>query len=65
MKLKTKKAAVKRFKITPRGKILRMRQMAGHLKAAKSRSAKNRYKKIAFVSKVEKNIIAKLMPYES
>lgn len=63
MKQKTKKAAVKRFKITKRGKILRERQMAGHLKASKSRTAKNRYKKQAFVSKVEKKNIARLMPY--
>lgn len=64
MKLKTKKAAVKRFRITKKGKILRMRQMAGHLKQAKSKSAKTRYKSIAFVSKPEKTIIEKLMPYE-
>lgn len=63
MKRKTKKAAAKRFKITKRGKILRGRQMAGHLKAAKSKSAKTRYKKIAFVSKPEKKNIAALLPY--
>lgn len=63
MKLKTKKAAAKRFKITKTGKILRGRQMAGHLKAAKSRSARNRYKRIAFVSNPEKKNVARLMPY--
>jgi len=63
MKAKTKKAAAKRFKITKTGKILRGRQMAGHLKAAKSRSARSRYKKIAFVSKPEKRNIARLLPY--
>ena len=63
MKQKTKKAAAKRFKITPKGKIIRMRQMAGHLKTAKSRSARTRYKQIAFVSKPEKKMIEKLMPY--
>ena len=63
MKQKTKKAAVKRFKITKNGKILRGRQMAGHLKAAKSKSAKSRYKRIAFVSKPEKSNIGRLMPY--
>lgn len=64
MKQKTKKAATKRFKITPTGKILRGRQMAGHLKAAKSKSAKNRYKTMAYVAKVEKRNIERLMPYE-
>lgn len=65
MKQKTKKAAAKRFKITTTGKILRGRQMAGHLKAAKSKSAKNRYKTVAYVAGVEKRNIERLMPYES
>ena len=64
MKTKTKKAAIKRFKITPTGKILRRRQMAGHLKMAKTKSAKTRYKKVAYVSKVEKKNIERLMPYK-
>lgn len=63
MKLKTKKAAAKRFKITKGGKILRRRQMASHLKHAKSKSAKNRYKKIAYVAQDEKKRIEKLIPY--
>ncbi|OGD86102.1 50S ribosomal protein L35 [Candidatus Curtissbacteria bacterium RIFCSPLOWO2_01_FULL_41_18] len=62
MKQKTKKAAVKRFKITKRGKILRRRQMANHLKAAKSKTARKRYKKIAFVSKPDKKTIKRLLP---
>ena len=63
MKAKTKKAAVKRFKITKKGKILRRRQMASHLKAAKTKSAKTRYKRVAFVSKPEKKTIRRLIPY--
>ena len=63
MKLKTKKSAVKRFKITKRGKILRGRQMAGNLKASKSKSARTRYKKPAQVSEPEKKNIKRLLPY--
>lgn len=63
MKQKTKKAAVKRFRVTTNGKILRRRQMAGHLKAAKSRTAKNRYKRTALVANVEKKNIARMLPY--
>lgn len=63
-KQKTKKAAIKRFKITRTGKILRGRQLAGHLKANKSHSAKSRYKKQAYVSEPEKKTIKRLMPYE-
>ena len=63
MKQKTKKAVAKRFKITATGKILRRRQMAGHLKMAKSKSARTRYKQVAFVSKPEKKRIKRLIPY--
>lgn len=63
MKTKTKKAATKRFRITKRGKILRGRQMGGHLKAAKTRTAKNRYKSPAQVAKADKRNIDRLMPY--
>jgi len=61
MKQKTKKAAAKRFKITKRGKILRRRQMASHLKASKSKTARERYKRPALVAKSEKRNIARLM----
>lgn len=64
-KQKTKKAAAKRFKYTVNGKIVRRRQMAGHLKAAKSRTAKNRYKRTALVSDVEKKVIERLLPYNA
>ena len=63
MKNKTKKAAAKRFRVTPSGKIMRMRQMAGHLKANKSRTAKNRYKTSALVSKQEEKMVTKLLPF--
>ncbi len=61
-KQKTKKAAEKRFKMTKSGKILRGRQMGGHLKSNKSTTAKRRYKTIAFVSLVEKKIVSRLLP---
>ncbi|OGD88116.1 50S ribosomal protein L35 [Candidatus Curtissbacteria bacterium RIFCSPHIGHO2_01_FULL_41_11] len=63
MKAKTKKAAIKRFRITKKGKILRQRQMAGHLKANKTRSAKNRYKSPAQIAKADLKNIERLMPY--
>ncbi len=61
MKQKTKKAATKRFKVTATGKILRGRQLSGHLKASKSKSAKTRYKQVAYVSAVEKKMIERLL----
>ena len=61
MKQKTKKAAAKRFKVTPNGKILRGRQMNSHLKAAKSKTAKGRYKKVAYVSHDQKKMVERLL----
>lgn len=43
-KQKTRKSAVKRFKITSTGKVLRRRQNMRHLRAHKSKSAIRRYK---------------------
>ncbi len=63
-KQKTKKAASKRFKITSSGKILRGRQLAGHLKSNKSHSALSRYKKQAYISKPEQKLVTRLMPYD-
>ena len=37
--------------------------MAGHLKAAKSKSAKTRYRQPAQVAKADKRNIERLMPY--
>ena len=62
-KQKTKKGASKRFKITKNGKVLRGRQLAGHLKHAKSHSQKTRYKTGTTVSKPEMKMIKELLPY--
>jgi len=48
--MKTKKAVVKRFKITKNGKILRGRQNSRHLRDAKSKSQKGRHKRVAQVA---------------
>jgi len=62
MKVKTKKAAKKRFKITKTGKILRGHQMASHLKLKKSSSRKRRQKRTGHVEKSDKKRIKKLLP---
>ncbi len=51
-KLKTKKAILKRFKITVKGKLLRRRQNSRHLRRKKSKSQKSRFKKVAYVDSV-------------
>lgn len=62
-KLKTKKAAAKRFKITAKGKIKRMRAFHSHLAQSKNPKRKRRLRKATYVSKAEERKIKKIMPY--
>lgn len=56
-KMKTKRAAAKRFKVTGSGKIMRRKAYKGHLTAKKSPNRKRRLRKPAEVSKtVNKNV---------
>lgn len=52
-KKKTKKAAVKRFKKTATGKIVRHKAGAGHLMSSKSRKRKRSLRASSVLSKVE------------
>lgn len=56
-KIKTKRAAAKRFKVTGSGKIMRRKAYKGHLTAKKSPNRKRRLRKPAEVSQtVYKNV---------
>ena len=44
-KKKTKKSLAKRFKITKNGKVLHRSSLGRHLKSAKGKSQKSRYRK--------------------
>ena len=56
-KIKTKRAAAKRFKVTGSGKIMRRKAYKGHLTAKKSPNRKRRLRKPAEVSQtVNKNV---------
>ena len=56
-KNKTRRAAVKRFKVTGSGKIMRRKAYKGHLTAKKSPNRKRRLRKPAEVSQtVYKNV---------
>ena len=62
-KLKTKKAVLKRFKITGTGKILRRAVNQDHFNAKdtpKTRRAKRKYRPVA---KAEAKLIRKYLPY--
>jgi large subunit ribosomal protein L35 len=50
-KVKTRKSVLKRIKVTARGKLLRHRVGAGHLKSRKSPKRIRRFRKPAEISK--------------
>lgn len=62
-KLKTKKALVKRIKITAQGKVLRSKAGRRHLLSGRSKKRKRNLRKKAVVSGGEKKNIKKALPY--
>lgn len=62
-KLKTRKAAAKRFKFTKTGKIKRARAFRRHILSKKSSKRKRKLRKSALVSKTRLKVLRKLMPY--
>jgi large subunit ribosomal protein L35 len=64
-KMKTKKAAAKRFKVTGTGKIMRDNTSKGHLMMKKSNSQKRRLTLESTVSSGEKQKVHRLMPYSA
>ncbi|MEW6095951.1 MAG: 50S ribosomal protein L35 [bacterium] len=63
-KIKTKKGAAKRFKVTATGKIKREKAYAGHLFTSKSKDRKRNLRKADLVSSKDKQNIRKLIPYK-
>ncbi len=62
-KLKTKKGAAKRFKVTGSGKVKRSKGGRGHLKASKNAKRKRGLRVPQLVSHVEERTIKTLLPY--
>lgn len=60
-KQKTKRAAMKRFKITGGGKIKRYRANHSHILTKKSRKRKNKLKKAAYVSSADHPRVSRLL----
>jgi large subunit ribosomal protein L35 len=60
-KMKTNKAVAKRIKVTARGKLLRRRAGAGHLKSRKSPKQIRRFRKSAQLSRGFARIARRLM----
>lgn len=62
-KIKTNRAAAKRFKITAKGKVKRRRAYLRHILSSKTRKQKRRLRKSAIVDKSNEKTIKRLLPY--
>lgn len=63
IKLKTNRSAVKRFKTTDTGKLMRNQAGKRHLLTGKDASRKRNLRGAIEVDKVNKTIIKRLLPY--
>jgi large subunit ribosomal protein L35 len=63
MKLKTKRGAAKRFKITGGGKVKRSRAYASHLLSSKTTKRKRKLRKNVVVDKRDSRNVKRLIPY--
>ncbi len=62
-KLKTNKAAAKRFKITKNGKIKKVAAGRRHILTKKTSKLKRKLRKGSFLSGVEAKKIRRMLPY--
>ena len=63
LKLKTKRGAAKRFKVTGTGKILRHKANKSHILTKKSKKRKNGLKKATTLDATNVKTAKKLLPY--
>ena len=63
-KIKTKKGALKRFKRTGGGRLLRNRAFASHILTKKSSKRKRRLRKYTLLDKTDTKRVARLLPYK-
>jgi len=62
-KMKTRKSAAKRYKVTANGKIKYKRQGLRHLLTKKGSKRKRKLRTLGILSKVETKRVKKLLPY--
>ncbi len=62
-KLKTKKAAAKRFRVKPSGKIKRDHANHEHLATKKPKDRKNSLKLGTYVSDADRSLVLPCLPY--
>ena len=62
-KLKTKRAAAKRFRVTGTGKIARRKAYASHILTKKSSKRKRNLRKGALLDSTNRKQVRRLIPY--
>jgi large subunit ribosomal protein L35 len=62
-KLKTKRGAAKRFKVTGTGKVKRSKAYRRHMLSTKTPKQKRRLAKASLVAEADKKAIKRLLPY--
>ncbi len=62
-KMKTNRAAAKRFKRTGKGKVKRYRAYKGHLREAKSSKQIRALRKSKMLNKSDTELVHKMLPY--
>ncbi|MCL6119846.1 MAG: 50S ribosomal protein L35 [Candidatus Acidulodesulfobacterium sp.] len=63
IKIKTKKGAKKRFKVTATGLVVHHKANKSHILTSKKRGRKNRLKKSSVVNSVDSLNVKRLIPY--
>jgi large subunit ribosomal protein L35 len=63
-KIKTNRAAAKRFRVTGTGKIKRNKGFKSHILSSKGKKRKRHLRKAGLVSAVESRNIRQLIPYK-
>lgn len=62
-KMKTSRAAAKRFKVTGTGKLKRAKAFKSHILTKKSTKTKRNLRKTAYVSTTQEKVMKKILPY--
>ena len=63
LKLKTKRAAAKRFKLTGTGKLVRNKAFKSHILTKKSTKRKRNLRKDTVVDHTNEKVMMKILPY--
>ena len=62
-KMKTKRAAAKRFKVTGSGKLKRMKAYKSHILTKKSRTTKRTLRQATMTDATNAKVMKKILPY--